>query len=96
MSDTLTLHPWVGSFPAASRPYITAWFGYALSQGCRTPEGILEIVERTCHRKLAWSMSASTEQLCRGVLLALVHQRAGALAYAQTLLEQAPSGPRAA
>jgi hypothetical protein len=31
-------------------------------------------------------MSTSTEQLCQGVLLALVHQRPGALSYAATLL----------
>jgi hypothetical protein len=48
---------------------------------------VLEVVARVCGRKLEWSMSTSTEQLCAGVLLALVHQRPLALAYAQTLLD---------
>lgn len=86
MTTDTALHPWLAQFPGAGRHYITAWFGYAKSQGAKTPEGVLEIVARVCSRKLEWSMSASTEQLCEGVLLALVHQRPGALSYAATLL----------
>ena len=94
MPDTLTVHPWLAQFPGAGRHYITAWFGYAISQGAKSPEAILDIVARVAARKLELSMSTSTAALCQGVLLALVHQRAGALAYAQALLE--PSGaPRA-
>jgi hypothetical protein len=84
--ETLTVHPWLAPFPAAGRHYITAWFGYAISQGAKSPEAVLQIVERVCSRKLEWSMSRSTEDLCRGVLLALVHQRPQALSYAATLL----------
>lgn len=80
------VHPWLAQFPTAGRHYIVAWFGYARSQGAQTPEAVLQIVERVCARKLEWSMSASTETLCRGVLLALVHQRPLAEAYAQTFL----------
>ena len=81
-----TVHPWLAQFPLAGRHYVIAWFAYARSQGAQTPEAVLQIVERVCSRKMEWSMSASTEALCRGVLLALVHQRPQALAYAQTLL----------
>jgi hypothetical protein len=80
------VHPWLAPFSLAGRHYITAWFGYAVSQGAQTPEAVLQIVSRVCARKLEWSMSASTEDLCRGVLLALVHQRPLAEAYAATLL----------
>ena len=77
---------WLAHFPTASQPYVRAWFGYAVSQQAQTPEAVLEIVQRVCSRKLEWSMTASTEQLCQGVLLALVHQRREALAYAASLL----------
>jgi hypothetical protein len=86
MPDTLTVHPWLAQFPIAGRHYITAWFSYSVSQGAKTPEAVLQIVERVCSRKLVWSMSRSTEALCQGVLLALTHQRPGALSYAATLL----------
>lgn len=55
-------------------------------------EAVLQLVERVCSRKLAWSMSASTEQLCQGLLLALVHQRPAALDYARTLLAGSGTG----
>jgi hypothetical protein len=83
-----TVHPWLAPFPAAGRHYITAWFAYSVSQGAQTPEAVLEIVTRLCNRKLEWSVSPSTETLCRGVLLALCHQRPGAVAYAQTFLAE--------
>jgi hypothetical protein len=78
--------PWLAQFPAAGRAYVTAWFAYARSQGAATPADILHVVRRVCSRKLEWSMSRSTEQLCRTVLLALVHQRPLAEQYAQTFL----------
>ena len=80
------VHPWLAQFTQARRAYVVAWFGYAVSQHAETPEAVLQVVQRVCARKLEWSMSASTTQLCQGVLLALVHQRPGALAYAQTFL----------
>ena len=79
-------HSWLSQFPAADRHYITAWFGYARSQGAQTPADVLQVVTRVCSRKLEWSMSRSTEALCQGVLLALVHQRPLAEAYAATFL----------
>jgi hypothetical protein len=60
MTADTTLHPWLAQFPTTGRHYITAWFGYARSQGAKTPEAVLEIVARVCARRLAWSMSPST------------------------------------
>jgi hypothetical protein len=91
MSETVYdsgVHPWLAQFAPAGRHYVIAWFNYSVSQRAQTPEGILEIVARVCSRKLEGSMSPSTEHLCQGVLLALVHQRPGALSYAQTLLDR--------
>jgi hypothetical protein len=88
MADTLSDDPWLSQFPLAGQHYIRAWFSYGVSQGAQTADGVLQIVGRVCGRKLEWSMSTTTEQLCKDVLLALMHQRPLAEAYAQTLLEE--------
>lgn len=79
--------PWLRQFDQARRAYIVAWFHYARSQHAETPEAVLAIVQRVCARKLEWAATSSTEQLCRGVLAALAHQRALALSYARVVLD---------
>jgi hypothetical protein len=96
MPDTLTLHPWLKGFLPHQRPLVSTWFSYGLSQGCRTPESLVQLVGRLVASKLEWSVSPTSIQLCETTLAALAHRRREALSYAQTLLEQAPSGPRAA
>jgi hypothetical protein len=84
-----TVHPWLAQFPAPAQPLVQAWFAYAVSQGAQTPDGLLEIVERIVSRKMDWSTTPETRQVCSMVLLALCHQRAGARAYAATCLASA-------
>jgi hypothetical protein len=81
-----TLDPWLAQFPPQAQPLVSAWFHYGRTQGAATPEALVQIVERVIHRKLDWSITPQTRELCSTTLLALCHQRAGARAYAQTLL----------
>jgi hypothetical protein len=80
------LDPWLSHFPALAQPLVTAWFAYAASQGAQTPDALLTIVERVVSHKLDWSTTLQTRHTCQMTLLALCHQRAGARAYAATLL----------
>ena len=89
MSSEATLHPWLSQFPAQAQPLVRAWFAYAAGQGAQTPEALLNAVERLVNNKLAWSTTTTTRELCSTTLLALRHQRAGARAYAGTLLKPA-------
>jgi hypothetical protein len=65
---------------------ISAWFAYALSQGARRPEVLVEMVGRVVAAKLEWSVSATSVQLCEATLAALAHRRGEALSYATALL----------
>jgi hypothetical protein len=86
--DTATdVHAWLRLFPDRDHYWLTAWFDYAIGQGARTPDGVLEIVQRVVDRKLAWTTSQTSETLCRATLLALVIHRQSALDYAKGLLE---------
>ena len=90
MPDSLTIHPWLQQFSTVRRHYVTHCFADA-SHGAPSPEVVLEVVAQLCVERMERSTSRSTEELCKGVLLALIHQRPGALAYAQTLLDHRPS-----
>ena len=87
-TETLTVHPWLAGFRPPDRPLIRAWFGYAVSQGTRRPEAVVEMVARMVGDKLSWSVSPTSISLCETTLAALVHRRREALAYAQTVLAQ--------
>ena len=63
-----------------------AWFSYALSQGARRPEAIVELVGHLVASKLDWSVHPTSITLCETTLAALAHRRAEALAYAATCL----------
>ena len=78
--------PWLSQFPPEARPLISAWFHYGAGQGAQTPDALLAVVTRLVHNKLDWSTTPATRQVCSTMLLALCHQRAGALAYAATCL----------
>ena len=88
MTPDVTLDPWLAQFPTQAQPLVIAWFAYAASQRPQTPDGLLAIVERVVSRKLDWSPTPETRQVCRTTLLALCHQRAGAWGYAGTFLAQ--------
>lgn len=80
------LHPWLQAFLPHHRPVVRAWFGYAVSQGAKTPEAIVQVVQRLVSTKLEFSVSPTTTTLCEITLASLAHRRGEALAYAQTLL----------
>ena len=94
MPETIgtALHPWLAGFRPQERPLVRAWFGYAVTQGARRPEAILDLVQRVVSAKLDWSVSATSQTLCATTLAALVHRRTEALAYAATLLAGRPAG----
>ena len=79
-------HPWLAHFRPQDQPMIRAWFSYCISQGARRPEAVVEMVTRVVASKLAWSVSPTSVTLCEATLASLVHHRALALDYAQTLL----------
>ena len=87
MADTLVpIHPWLAAFRPADRHLVKAWFNYAVSQGAKRPEAVVEMVQRVVAAKLAWSVSPTSVTLCEATLAALAHRRAEALSYAQALL----------
>jgi hypothetical protein len=86
METDVTPDAWLSQFQAEVQPLIVAWFAYGASQRPQTPDGLLKVVERVCRRKMEWSIEPRTRELCSALLLALCHQRAGAWAYAATLL----------
>jgi hypothetical protein len=88
MTPDTALHPWLQQFPAEAQPLIVAWFAYAAGHRPATPEGLLQVVERLVGHKLDWSTTPVSREACTRALLALRHQRPGALAYAQTFLTQ--------
>jgi hypothetical protein len=65
---------------------VRAWFSYAVSQGARRPEAIVEMVHRVVSAKREWSVSPTSTTLCEATLAALAHRRGEVLAYAATLL----------
>ena len=79
---------WLAQFPPEAQPLIAAWFAYAVGQRPQTPDGLLAIVKRVVSRKLDWSVTPGTREVCTRVLLALCDQRAGARTYAATVLAQ--------
>lgn len=85
-TETLTVHPWLAQFDHQAQPLITAWFAAAAGQGAQHPEAVLASVTRLLTAKLDWSTTTTTREACHRVLLALLHQRAGARAYAATFL----------
>jgi hypothetical protein len=88
MPDALMeVHPWLQPFPAHQRPLVAAWFGYGISQGCRTPASLVQLVQRVVASKLEWSVSPPSIEVCETTLASLAHRRGAALAYAQMLLD---------
>lgn len=86
MPPETAVHPWLEAFRPPDRPLVRAWFSYGVSQGCRTPESLVALVQRLVASKLEWAVSTTSIQLCAATLAALAHHRGQALAYAQTLL----------
>jgi hypothetical protein len=88
MPETVsTVHPWLAPFPPHQRPLVAAWFHYALTQGCQTPESMVQLVQPLVASKLEWAVSPTSITLCETTLASLAHRHLEALAFAQTVLE---------
>ena len=48
----------------SARATVTAWFNAARSEGERSPEAVLQVVERLLGHKWDWSTTLETRQLC--------------------------------
>ena len=86
LPDAPALHPWLAAFRPQDQPMIRAWFSYAVSQGARRPEAVVEMVQRVVSAKLAWSVSPTSTQLCETTLAAHELHRVLAMDYARALL----------
>ena len=85
-AEIVTNDAWLAQFAPEAQPLIVAWFASAASQGPKTPEALLARVTRLVSRRLAWSVDPASREACASALLAVAHQRPGALTYAATLL----------
>ena len=86
LPDVTPVHPWLAGFRPPDHPMVRAWFAYAVSQGARHPDTVVDMVHRVVAAKLEWSVSPTSITLCEVTLAALAQRRAEALSYAATLL----------
>jgi hypothetical protein len=77
---------WLAQF-GPKQAIVRAWCS-ALRVPGQSAEDLLHRLAETVARRLDWAPAKDTQQLCEAVLLALVHQRPGARAFAQSLLER--------
>jgi hypothetical protein len=83
---------WLQNFPAARRSAISNWFYYAVRGGHTTPAAVIHQVQQEIQRRLQWARDTETEAHLHIVQEALQTDRAGALAYAESIIayEQLP------
>jgi hypothetical protein len=78
---------WLERFPANRRSAIANWHHYAVRAGAHTPESVLLQVQQTIYRRLQWTRDPATGAHLSAVVEALTADRAGALAYAQSVID---------
>src|SRR5438445_9729341 len=81
-------HPraWLEHFPAARRSAIANWFHDAVRGGSHTPAAVVHQVYQTVQRRLQWASAHTADAHLRALLEVLQTDRAGALAYAESVL----------
>lgn len=86
---------WLEQFPAQHRSAIANWFHFSVRSGIFLPAAVLAAVESTIRRRLAWSPTPASDWRYE-VLKALHEGRAGAMAYAQSVInyEELPHAQR--
>jgi hypothetical protein len=87
---------WLEHFPANRRSTIANWFHYAVRGGATTPNAVVHQVQQTVQHRLQWARDAVAETHLHTVREALQTERAGALAYAASVIayEQLPYDAR--
>src|SRR5713226_2072800 len=78
---------WLEHFPAARRSGVSNQFHCAVRGGATTPATVLHKVQQTVQRRLQWVTPYTDVAHLQTVLTALQEARAGALAYAQSVLD---------
>src|SRR5712691_9319554 len=87
---------WLEHFPANRRSALANWFHYAVRGGSRTPAAVVHQVQQTVQRRLQWASAHTVDAHLCAVLEVLQTDRAGAVAYAESVLsyEQLPDEAR--
>jgi hypothetical protein len=78
---------WLERFPSARRSAIANWYHYAVRNGASTPVAVAHQVRQTVQRRLQWTSAPTETAYLQAVLDALQTDRAGALAYAQSVID---------
>jgi hypothetical protein len=89
--ERLPAEAWLATFPATHHGTLEGWFRHAIRQGAQNPDQVIITVTVLIGHKLDWSVEPSSRQLCTTTLEALRCNRAGALAYATSLLMERTS-----
>ena len=86
----------LGHFLAPRRSATANWFHDAVRGGATTPATVLHQVQQTVQRRLNWASPRTDVAHLQAVLTALQEDRAGALAYAASVItyEQLPHEAR--
>ena len=79
---------WLARFPVPAQRVVASWFAHVKSKGATTPDDMVAQVVVFLGYKQQWAVTTSTRQLCDNTLQALVCDRQGALALAQSVLDQ--------
>jgi hypothetical protein len=78
---------WLSSFSAPMQDVVRNWFVFATKNGSRTPAEVVAKVTTVVGHKLAWAVETSSRERCNATLVALRCDVAGALAFAQAVLD---------
>jgi hypothetical protein len=94
--DGPTVRTWLDVFAPARRSQIANWFHFAVRSGCPTPEAVFAHVTQELHHRLRYALR-DPERITymQAVLSCLTTDRAGALTYAQHVLEYEALPPAA-
>ena len=77
---------WLEHFPASRRSGIATLFHYAVRAGHTTPAAVIHPVRHALQRRQQWPSAPTEEAHLRAVLETLQTDRAGALAYAESVI----------
>ena len=78
---------WLEHIPTPRRSGVANCFHGAVRGGHRTPDAVVHQVQQTMQRRLQWTSAPTETAYLQAVLDALQTDRAGALAYAQSVID---------
>jgi len=86
-SATDTPREWLEHFPGPRRSAVANWYYAAVRHGAVTPAAVVHQVLQTVQRRLQWVSDPAATAHLQTVQEALQSDRAGALAFAQAVLD---------